>query len=92
MKLRIIPVLSTLIVLSATSAANAFFCSKPDAPRCATGYGSFDDRWEFDRCKTDMERFKDEVEEHLTCLKWLSSKAVSDYNEAIESFNRRARS
>jgi hypothetical protein len=77
---------------STVSPAAAYFCSEPDAPGCATGYGSFDARWEFDRCKNDMERHKDVVEEHLSCLKRQSSQVIEDFNEAVESFNRRVKS
>jgi len=75
-----------------TMADAAAYCSKPDAPFCATRYGSFDDHDDFDRCKREVEHYQSEVEDFLSCLKRESSEAISDYNDAVESFNRRARS
>ncbi|MBB6262665.1 hypothetical protein FHS77_003247 [Paenochrobactrum gallinarii] len=47
--------------------ANAFYCSEPSAPFCATRFGSFDDQWDFDRCKREMESYKTEVEDFIEC-------------------------
>ena len=66
-------------------------CSKPDAPYCAATYGKFDDESDFDQCKIEMESYKSDVEEFLVCQKHESQEAIDDYNEAVESFNRRAR-
>ena len=74
------------------------YCSEPSAPSCATRYGAFDDEWDFDRCKRDMENYKSEVESFMSCKSREiqeasneSESAASDYNDAVESFNRRAR-
>jgi hypothetical protein len=66
-------------------------CSKPDAPFCATSYGKFDDQYDFDNCKSEMESYQGDVESFLSCQKRESQQAIDDYNEAVESFNRRAR-
>jgi len=66
-------------------------CDKPDAPYCATTYGEFDDQDAFEACKSEMENYKTEVEEYLECQKRQSQAAIDEYNEAVESFNRRAR-
>jgi hypothetical protein len=66
-------------------------CYKPDAPYCATSYGQFDDRSDFDSCKSRMESYKSEVEDFLSCQRRESQQTIDDYNEAVESFNRRAR-
>jgi hypothetical protein len=86
---------SLLVSISQASA----FCSKPDAPYCASSFGSFDDQYEFDRCKREMESYKDDVESFLRCqnlkieqIRSERQRAIDDYNEAVESFNRRARS
>jgi hypothetical protein len=85
-----------LIVFSADHAAYA--CSAPSAPFCATRHGSFDDQDEFDRCRREMNSFKSEAEDFLSCirresedLKRKSDGLIEEYNGAIESFNRRAR-
>jgi hypothetical protein len=66
-------------------------CSKPDAPSCASSYGRFDDELSFESCKSDMESYKSDVETYLSCQRRDGQSAIDDYNEAVESFNRRAR-
>ncbi|AZO63335.1 MAG: hypothetical protein E5Y51_21510 [Mesorhizobium sp.] len=77
-----------------TSLALAFYCTKPSAPSCAERYGSFDDEYEFDRCKREMEDFKSEVERFIDCnnqqARSDNEESISDYKDAVESFNRRA--
>ncbi len=75
------------------------FCSKPSAPYCANSFGSFGDQYEFDRCKREMESYKDDLESFFRCqnsefdeMRRERQRATDDYNEAVESFNRRARS
>ena len=78
------------------------YCSEPPAPNCASQYGSFDDQWEFDRCKSEMESYQNDVEEFMRCNNRLAEEAIDDarrknnnasssYNDAINSFNSRAR-
>ena len=86
----------TLIAILSGHAAGA--CSEPSAPYCATKYGSFDDQDEFDRCRREMSSYKDDTEELLACLrresedlKRKSDSMLNEYNDTVESFNRRAR-
>lgn len=72
------------------------FCSEPSAPYCASGYSDFTDQYEFDRCKRDMESYRDEVESFIQCsqreiddLSRKASNASDEYNSAVSSFNRR---
>lgn len=88
MKLRAFVVV--LASLTFAEAAKAY-CSKPDAPYCASSFGEFDDQYEFDRCKSEMQSYRDDVDSFLSCLKRESQDAISDYEDAVESFNRRAR-
>lgn len=71
------------------------FCSQPDAPSCATRYGNFDDQDDFDRCKRQMASYQSDVESFLNCnneeAKNVNEAAISDYDAAVNSFNRRAR-
>ena len=69
---------------------------EPSAPSCASRYGSFDDEWEFDRCKRDMENYRDEVESFIQCnndeihrAHQASEEAASEYSEAVDGFNKR---
>jgi hypothetical protein len=81
--------LLAIALLGVTNPSLAF-CSKPDAPSCASDYSKFEDQDEFDRCKSDMESYKSEVEDFLSCLKRDGDEALNDYNEAVSSFNNRA--
>lgn len=84
------------------------YCSEPSTPYCASGYGRFDDEWEFRRCKSDMESYQSDVEEFIGCnnreaeeaareaeeiagkARNANETAISDFNDAVESFNQRA--
>ncbi|MGO7370405.1 hypothetical protein ACCT04_16405 [Rhizobium ruizarguesonis] len=82
--------------------SNAFaYCSEPSAPSCASSFGEFGDQWKFDRCKREMESYKDDVENFIGCnndeaeaairkARDDSESAKSEYNDAVEAFNRRA--
>ncbi|MGO7836928.1 hypothetical protein [Rhizobium sp. WYCCWR10014] len=91
--------LGMLIAFSSSDASA--YCSEPSAPSCASGYGGFDDEWDFTRCKREMESFKDDVERFMRCnsdeaeealekARNDNQSATSDYNGAVEAFNRRA--
>jgi hypothetical protein len=93
--------LITLVSIYPASDALAY-CSEPSAPSCASRYGEFDDEWEFDRCKGEMESYRDDVERFLKCnndeaeealrkARSDNQDALSEYNDTVESFNRRAR-
>jgi hypothetical protein len=85
--------------LIAAFASPAFaYCSAPSAPSCASRYGAFDDEDAFRRCKREMESYKSEAQDFLSCTKReaddlnrKSNNAIEEYNNAVESFNRRAR-
>jgi hypothetical protein len=77
--------------------ANAY-CSKPTPPYCATQYGTFNDQYEFDRCRSEMQFYLSDVEAYQSCLRREQEdlrrkheEALREYNDAVESFNRRAR-
>lgn len=85
-----------------TSETALAYCSTPTAPFCATRYGAFEDESEFRRCKSELEFYKSEAESFLGCqkresddfllsLKRKSDGIIQEYNDAVESFNRRAR-
>jgi hypothetical protein len=72
------------------SPALAYFCSEPSAPYCANSYGAFSDGYQFEDCKREMRSYADEIDSYLSCLAEESQSAVDDYNDAVQSFNRRA--
>lgn len=74
------------------------FCVEPSAPYCATKYGAFDDEYAFSKCRREMESYKSDVELFMSCQNDIIRKAkqeadavVSTYQDAVSSFNRRAR-
>jgi predicted ribosome quality control (RQC) complex YloA/Tae2 family protein len=101
MKLTLKHVLAAnILVLSMASSAVAAwgYCSQPSKPSCATRYGPFDDTYDFDRCKREMQSYQSDVESFLSCqrseiekIRSDNERAIREYNDAVESFNRRAR-
>ena len=65
------------------------FCIKPDAPSCANGYGNFHDQFDFRNCQREMEWYKTKVGDFTSCLKREGNDAISEYNDAVASFNSR---
>jgi hypothetical protein len=82
--------ITTALLLPLTADAQGY-CSKPDAPSCASRYGTFDDQDEFERCRSRMTAYRSDVESYLSCIKRESDSALQDYNDAVERFNQRAR-
>ena len=83
-------VLAILIIGALIKPAWAF-CSKPIAPYCARSYDKFDDQYEFNRCKREIEDYRSEIDDYLTCVKIQNQKAIDEYNEMVENLNRRAK-
>lgn len=84
-----------LLILSLSVTDGMAYCFEPSAPSCASGYGAFNDEWDFNQCKRSMESYRDEVESYAECLnRDARSKiedASSDYSDAVDDFNNRAR-
>lgn len=66
------------------------FCTEPRVPVCAMMLGDFE-QYEFDSCRSDMERFRSSTDSYLECLREEAGDTLKKYNRAVESFNRRAR-
>lgn len=62
---------STLVTVAFFSVANGAlaFCTKPDAPFCASRYDNFHDKHDFENCKREMELDKIKFENFTSCLK-----------------------
>jgi hypothetical protein len=82
---------AAILVTAAYVLPSQAACSEPTAPSCATNIGEFDDDYDFRQCKSEMESYQSEVEDYLTCQKRRSQDVIDEYNETVESFNRRAR-
>jgi hypothetical protein len=79
------------LIFAAFVAPAEAYCSKPDAPYCATRSGRFDDQDDFDRCRRQMQYYQSEVESFLSCLRNDSDEVLREHNDAVSSFNRRTR-
>ncbi len=87
------------LVTTLSASMGHAYCSPPSAPYCASRYGQFDSQYDFERCKREMESYKSDVETYIDCqnmaisrLRSENERAISDFNDAVQSFNRRARS
>ncbi|QKK28597.1 hypothetical protein FE844_002960 [Rhizobium indicum] len=63
---------------------------RPQKPNCSTTYYAFNDSYEFDKCRREIEAFKSEVQKYLACLESESKETVAEYNDVVSSFNRKA--
>ncbi|TIL70286.1 MAG: hypothetical protein E5Y65_23250 [Mesorhizobium sp.] len=82
--------LALLLAAKPTSVLAFYYCTEPTAPSCASRYGSFDDEWEFDRCKREMNDYQSEVEAFVACNRSANEQAILEHNEAVKDFNGRA--
>lgn len=89
------------LLLGAALPNGAFaYCSEPTAPSCVSGFGAFEDQWEYDSCKSDLDSYRSEVEDFISCQRREARDAVdeaerkadaaaSEYSDAVDDFNRR---
>lgn len=86
----VLPVFAFAAFAAHTASAQNF-CYVPNPPYCASRFGSFDDEWEFDRCRREVEAFRDQSRTYVQCLQQERDAAVQKVNDAVEAFNRKAR-
>jgi hypothetical protein len=88
--------LITLVSLNlgaGTAPATAqMFCMLPSPPYCADTYGAFEDRWDFDSCRSEVELYRSRMRSYLSCLDEERTAAIRKLNIAIDAFNLRASS
>lgn len=63
---------------------------RPKAPYCAMSFLSFTGDYQFQSCKREMLEYQAVVERYGKCLEQENSEVVSEFNAAVESFNRLA--
>ena len=85
-----------LVMLQAPNAAamsTYVFCREPRVPSCTANYGAFFDEADFDRCKREMEDYRDDVKKFIDCLQGAAANDIrevqTNYSDAVDSFNRR---
>ena len=81
--------IASLLSLGLAQPANAR-CSEPTNPYCVNRYIAFENEWDFESCKSDMERYKGEVESYAECLAKQIEAAYAEYNETARDFNHQA--
>ncbi len=70
----------------------AAYCSTPTAPYCAEQYGRFDDEYDFNSCRREMENYRSEVEDFISCNKREAQDATDKANrEAQEAIDKAKR-
>lgn len=83
---------ATVLLLVIGTPAHAFmFCSKPDAPYCIDGFGTYDSEWSFQSCKREVEAYLSAVDAYVQCLRDEQGTAISEADAAVERFNCKAR-
>lgn len=76
--------------IAPAAADAAYYCSEPDEPYCLSRYGSFEEEWEFDRCRREVQNFVSEVEDFASCLDQAKQEKIDEANQAVERFNCKA--
>jgi hypothetical protein len=63
---------------------------RPEAPFCATTFGSFLDEFEFQRCRDEMTEYQSKLGRFARCLVSEQERSIQEFNEAVRTFNARA--
>lgn len=63
---------------------------RPQQPFCATSFGTFDE-FSFQTCRSEMEDYRQKIQDFAECLAYENERAVSEFNDAVQGFNRRTR-
>ncbi len=81
----------TLAVTPMPRAANAYgSCSEPRPPYCIDALGTFEDEFAFGRCRSEVERYQDEVRAYVRCLEREQDEAIDEANRVVDRFNCKA--
>ena len=60
-------------------------CSAPIAPICVDVATTYDDATTKDRCRQDLERYSDAVDDHTACLRE-QIEELNDHRDTLEAF------
>ncbi|WP_447497416.1 hypothetical protein, partial [Clostridioides difficile] len=63
---------------------------RPRLPDCVSASYPFSHSYDFQNCKDQIEDYRSKLNSYLACLDSESKEAVSEYNQAVSAFNRRA--
>ncbi|WP_141247138.1 hypothetical protein [Mesorhizobium sp. WSM3866] len=63
---------------------------RPEPPSCASYGFQFSGEYDFDSCKSEMEEYRRKIAGYGRCLASEQEQAIEQFNETVESFNRKA--
>lgn len=63
---------------------------RPDPPYCATIGFQFSGDFDFQQCRSEMEDYRRKMNGYSNCLVSEQKQAIEEFNETVESFNRKA--
>lgn len=102
--------IGTILAVSASSQSmsasiSTLYCSSPRKPSCVNAYGTFDESFSFEICRSYMERFLRDVDRYAECINDQAQQAIDEIveeaqreiaeareeaDEAVELFNCKA--
>ena len=66
------------------------YCYVPSPPYCADMYGRFNDQYEFDVCRQEVESYRSKVRLYVLCLSEERDVAISKVKKVVDAFNQKA--
>jgi hypothetical protein len=84
--------MALLALLSARPAGAQLFCTMPSEPSCIGLLNFSRDRFTFDICRSEVERYRLQVRQYTDCLRDEQEQAVQRLTRVIQRFNACAQS
>jgi predicted ribosome quality control (RQC) complex YloA/Tae2 family protein len=88
----LLPAAAAILMASGAAQAQLLMCQEPRPPYCQDMFGPFNDRYDFQLCRDEIEAYRERVRRYIACLQDEQEEALRRLNRAIDAFNRRARS
>jgi hypothetical protein len=79
------------VVIALNSDAHALWCSEPIEPGCVRLLGISRDQFSFDLCRSEVERYLNEIRDYQRCLRDEIDQKSDEANRVVEEFNCYAR-
>lgn len=84
-------VLAWVASLCGSGHASLLFCQEPRPPFCQEMFGPFGSSSDFQLCRIEVERFRQQTRAYVACLADAQEEALRRLDRVIDDFNRRAR-
>lgn len=89
---RLVLAASVLLALSPVKQVSAYmYCREPLEPDCQSRSWTFEEDYAFQRCRSEVELFVDEINSYVTCLTQAAQQAQGTANNVVDEFNCRAK-